>query len=474
LQLREGAAFGLEAYAADRARLLRWYKDEGYPDARVAAAIEPGPDGLGVTFLATPGPRVVVGRVRTARESRTRASVFDDAVVTPAAQPVRARDLDESRERLSESRAFRSVDLRLEPRQGDPGVRDVVVDVVERNGLDLEYGLRYVTGGTGQVGGAPTESDAGFQVGAGVEAINPFGWAHRTRFYGLIGPERRLLSARHDMASFFGRRWATQLFVFDDTAHVPEATQIGQRVVGATFQQTKRWRRPGGNRFQDRARMQWGYSYKWIEYIEVETRESLSGLRAGLLHTISGDSRDSITDPRRGVFWSLGTELSLRALGSDVDYAKLFGQLFLYTPLGRRVAWVQAYRVGVVPGDDPLLLLENRFMAGGASTVRGFAENGLGPRSPNDVALGGQAVIVFNQEVRLPIWRRLWGAVFYDAGNVFALAKEMDLGALRHSAGAGLRLMFPFGPVRFDWSHVLDPKEGERRSRWLFSIGHAF
>jgi outer membrane protein insertion porin family len=64
--------------------------------------------------------------------------------------------------------------------------------------------------------------------------------------------------------------------------------------------------------------------------------------------------------------------------------------------------------------------------------------------------------------------------VFYDAGNVFALASDMNLGALRHSAGAGLRLMFPFGPIRFDWSAVLDPQEGEARSRWLFSIGHAF
>jgi outer membrane protein assembly factor BamA len=34
--------------------------------------------------------------------------------------------------------------------------------------------------------------------------------------------------------------------------------------------------------------------------------------------------------------------------------------------------------------------------------------------------------------------------------------------------------MFPFGPVRFDWSGVINPQADETRSRWLFSIGHVF
>ena len=34
--------------------------------------------------------------------------------------------------------------------------------------------------------------------------------------------------------------------------------------------------------------------------------------------------------------------------------------------------------------------------------------------------------------------------------------------------------MFPFGPVRLDWSHVIDRQPGEKPSRFLFSIGHAF
>ena len=166
-----------------------------------------------------------------------------------------------------------------------------------------------------------------------------------------------------------------------------------------------------------------------MHYSDSTTGQALSGERAGLIHSLIGDTRDNLTDPHRGVFWSVGTELALQTLGSDVDYAKLYGQLYHYLPLGPHVVWAQGYRVGVTPGDDPLLLLEGRFHAGGASSVRGFEENTLGPQTGDGESLGGQAVAIFNQELRFPIVKKLWGGIFYDAGNVFALTSDLALGA---------------------------------------------
>ena len=70
--------------------------------------------------------------------------------------------------------------------------------------------------------------------------------------------------------------------------------------------------------------------------------------------------------------------------------------------------------------------------------------------------------------------KQVYGGVFYDTGNVWPLASDLDLGDLRSNVGGGVRVMFPFGPLRLDWAWVLDPMEGEQRSRWQFALGHAF
>jgi len=131
-------------------------------------------------------------------------------------------------------------------------------------------------------------------------------------------------------------------------------------------------------------------------------------------------------------------------------------------------------RLGVVPGKNPFLIIEDRFLAGGVYSVRGFPQFYLGPKNELGEPFGGQAVVIFNQELRFPLHKSLYGGVFYDTGNVFALAQQMSLKGLRHSAGLGLRYELPFGPIRFDWAYVLDPKPGENRYRFMFTIGHVF
>jgi outer membrane protein assembly factor BamA len=111
--------------------------------------------------------------------------------------------------------------------------------------------------------------------------------------------------------------------------------------------------------------------------------------------------------------------------------------------------------------------------------VRGFEQNALGPsvvipETGEQVYIGGQAVLVMNQELRFPIYKLLHGGVFYDVGNVFPRVKDLRISDLRHSAGGGLRLVFSFGAVRLDWARLLDVRSGETPSRLHFSFGYAF
>jgi outer membrane translocation and assembly module TamA len=123
-----------------------------------------------------------------------------------------------------------------------------------------------------------------------------------------------------------------------------------------------------------------------------------------------------------------------------------------------------------------------RFFTGGDTSVRGFARDSLGDvgtLDPNGFPTGGHALTVLNAELRAPLWRELGGVVFVDAGNVFRRVADVDLGALRASAGFGFRYKSPVGPVRVDFGFRLGnrrgvPDQSEPKYAIHFSIGQAF
>ena len=104
------------------------------------------------------------------------------------------------------------------------------------------------------------------------------------------------------------------------------------------------------------------------------------------------DTRDDLLDPSRGLFLSLSSDLSARAIGSEVGFVKTFGQAFQYfrLPLRRRIILATAERIGLAHGfprtvttvDETGVTVtqtvqdlpaSERFFAGGDTTVRGFS-----------------------------------------------------------------------------------------------------
>ncbi|MFN8090769.1 MAG: BamA/TamA family outer membrane protein [Vicinamibacteria bacterium] len=484
LRLRGGQPFDVEAYLADRDAIAAWYREEGWMEARVRGVLEPRGGDVDVSFAAEPGPRPRRGEVRIASRGRTRdAMVLRQVEVAPGAV-IRPQELSQTRARLSEMDVFTSVDVRPVPVAGQPDVRDLVVSYVERPDVTLEYGLRYdVPQSNGSSDAASAPSQGRLQAAAGFELANPFGLGWRLKGYTLQTTNLHNYRLGVESSTFLGLRLRTQLLFFDETDNESLiAASFASKVRGFSLQQTRTLLRDtGSRRWHDRLRLQWGYTRKDIQYSEdVGSDVLVAGRRAYLSASLIGDWRDSLTDPRRGLFWTATAEMSRRYLGSDVDYVRLYGQLFTYVPLAKRLVWASGYRAGVVPGDDPFYLLENRFQSGGPTTVRGFRQNGLGPQFDESEGFGGQGVLVLNQELRFPLWKQLHGGVFWDAGNTWLLASEFSLRDLRHTVGGGLRLMLPFGPIRVEYGFILDRRKNsdgtyvEPLGRFVFGLGHAF
>jgi outer membrane protein assembly factor BamA len=205
------------------------------------------------------------------------------------------------------------------------------------------------------------------------------------------------------------------------------------------------------------------------------------------------DTRDDPLDPTSGYIASMQGDLSARAIGSEVGFVKGFVQGFLYRriPPTGRVVFAAGARLGLASGfgfqtqgtaGEPDLPASERFYAGGSTTVRGYALDRLGDDATIDAdgfPTGGNALVIFNAELRFPVWHSFGGVLFVDAGNVFAQTGDLDLGRIKGSTGAGLRYRSPIGPIRVDVGVKLDPRrfsDGRREGRWEvhISLGQAF
>jgi len=109
--------------------------------------------------------------------------------------------------------------------------------------------------------------------------------------------------------------------------------------------------------------------------------------------------------------------------------------------------------------------------------MRGFEQDMLGPLTTLKGGIvrpiGGEALLLFNNEIRFPIFGILHGVGFLDIGNVYRRISDFDFN-VRKSAGVGLRLKIKFIPLRVDYGFKLDRRPLESRGAFFFSIGQAF
>ncbi len=451
----EGRPFNLSDFIHDRSALANLYRREGFSQARIESQFERRDQDLKIIFQIEEGLRSRVGNVKVVGNRRTRTSTIARELVFKKGDPVRISDFTQSQRRLYELGVFRSVDVRIEPTDTRVSESDVIVEVSELSELAFNYGVRF-------------EAESGLELVTETQAPNLFGGAQHASLTTRWSSKGSLVRTTFRTPYLSGHRLDTDLLFAWET---DEEDFADTRSWSFTFQQTRR--------LKERLGAQWSSTFKRTHTTgKVFTGPfsfDFTADRAIFTASLFQDTRNSVLSPRRGRFWNLTFQAAPGALGSDIRFAKLFGQLYAFWPLSGEVVWASSYRIGLAQGLGQVLLPEDRFRAGGGTTVRGFAQDDLGPVDPvADTNIGGEALVVLNQEIRFPVYRWVGGVAFYDAGNVFLDLADFNPINLRHSAGFGLRVDAPFGMLRLDWARVLDRQPWEKANRFWFTFGHAF
>jgi len=105
--------------------------------------------------------------------------------------------------------------------------------------------------------------------------------------------------------------------------------------------------------------------------------------------------------------------------------------------------------------------------------VRGFSFRGISPRSgPEDDRVGGDFSITGSAELSFPVvGETLRGVVFTDVGDV---EDSFQLGTIRWSVGAGIRLVLPIlgqVPIAIDFAYPITKDSQDDTQYISFSLG---
>jgi outer membrane protein insertion porin family len=513
---RPGTPFYAPNVAADRDAIGVLYLDHGYESVRVTPRVTRSPDGshANVAFQIDEGPQTIVDHILIVGNTRTDPKVIEREVLLQPGKPLSYSARVESQRRLAALGLFRRVQITEIP-HGAPGSRDVVITVEESLRTTIGYG-----------GGAQIDRLLRADEPGG-EARDVYEFAPR----GFFEIGRRNVGGKNRSLNLYARLSLrpnidpadTNPFGFSEyrvvgTYREPQAFSgfgdlTGTAAVEQGVRTTFNFARKGvnGELLRKltpilRGSLRYSFSTTHVFDEQLTDQEKLTIDRvfpqvrlSEFSAAVARDTRDDILEPQKGTLLSVDGTLAARALGSQVGFTKGLVEGFFYRGLGRphmvlaggaRLGLASPFRqvVTTVQPDGTVttetiqdLPASERFFAGGDSTVRGYALDSVG--APNTISaegfpIGGNALVILNLELRVPVWRDVGGAVFVDGGNVFARASEVDLSNLLGSTGFGLRYRSPIGPIRVDLGFKMERRviggQLEPRTALHFSIGQAF
>jgi outer membrane protein insertion porin family len=457
-----------------RRRVEDFYRKEGFNNAEVELQPSIAPDDkVSLTFSVIEGTQQVLQSVDISGNEITKQKVLTQALKFELGKPV---DLDEwakARKRLYDTNVFRLVDLQSIP-VGDPvnGVQQVkaVVKVEEYPAWAVRYGFQFEGERQAQLDEFTNTRNAG--VVGELRTPNLLGRALSAGVYGMYQRDRRDATVFLGTSRLFGWAARSTLYGFFSRDRIRDATNTDILAIADRegFSMDQRWRPKG---FQ----IVYGYRFERNHTVDPDPSPfdplplDIVANIAKLSSAFVFDHRDDPINPRKGTFSSISFDNSAPWLGSDFKNRKLLMQQYLFAPMGRLVLASRA-QIGFALGRDPLALTD-RFRAGGGTSVRGYSEDSLGPRDTNGLPLGGDRLVILNQEARFHMFGWFNGVLFADAGNI--LAKGADWGGLKLGYGFGLRLDTPVGLLRGDIGFPQnDVNQSRRTMRWHFGFGHIF
>ena len=458
----------------------------GYPFARVTPRGDRnfGNQTIGVSYLVDQGERAYVERIEIRGNTRTRDYVIRREFDFSEGDAFNQTMISRAKRRLEALGYFTTVNISTT--QGSaPDRVVVVVDVEDQPTGSFGIGAGYSAGGDGLI------------LEASIEEKNFLGRGQFIRV--AVGggfDEARSYTLSFTEPYFLGYRLAAGFDLFKSQSSSEDYYDYDEQ--GVTLRVTAPITEDLATTFR--------YSYKELNYdgdgdwddegdpsdlsddnLSAPYRDLVEQgdfVQSSISQTLTYNTLDSTTLAREGIYATLTHEYA--GLGGDSEFYKISGRARYFHLLSDEADIIGSVSVGGghVIGTGDSLNVFDQFMIGGRQ-VRGFENNGIGPRMPNGDAIGGTTYFTASAEATFPMPGfpedfGLRGAVFADAGTLYGNDVDNSAGvegtdmSWRASVGAGLQWASPFGSIRIDYAVPVVKEDFDEEQQFRFSMANQF
>ncbi|WP_245303496.1 outer membrane protein assembly factor BamA [Pseudorhodoplanes sinuspersici] len=504
LKAKPGATYNAEAVEKSVEALSVEVARRGYP----FAVVRPRGDRdfqtrkINLVFTVDEGPRAYIERIQIRGNTRTRDYVIRREFDLAEGDAYNRALIDRAERRLKNLNYFKSVKITNEP--GSSPDRVVVNVEVE----EMSTGEFSISGGYSTQDGWLGEVSVGERnlLGRGQAARASVQYGQRARGFELSFVEPYFLDYRLALGlDFFAKETNGQEYTSYDTQTIGGAVRLGFELREDLTLQLRY------SLYQQELSLQDGYSncfatVPWIPSAKpkdcndinivpsLPVRLSLD--QGAVLTSLAGysliyNTLDNNRNPTQGIRAELKQELA--GLGGDVNFIRSTGDVRFYHEVVPDYIALLRLQAGNITGWGGKDLRFIDMFQGGPNLVRGFRQNGFGPRDLTDWtthdALGGTNYWAASLELQIPLYFvpkdvGIRAAIFADAGSVWnykgptAVPGETmtfsDTNAVRSSVGAGLVWDSPFGPLRFDYAIPLTKQSYDIVQEFRFGGGTRF
>lgn len=454
VRVTSGEIYSRETVRRDILALTEAYADKGYAFADIVPTVSLDQQTrlVNLSFTTRPGPRVYIGRIDIIGNERTQDRVIRRELRLDEGELYSSSKLRRSRQRLNNLQYFEEVNI--DTRAG-----------AEDDMLDLEVQLRERA--TGQFSaGLGFSSVENVIFTASVVQNNLFGRGQSLSAHAHIGGISQDFSLSFREPWLYGRPIGLGASIFN---RAEDFQTFDVNRTGASLSL--------GRAIGEFTRLSAAYRYEVLDIsnLSVNASELLQqsqgeSTTSSVTPSIVRDSRDNVFNPSEGSTNSF--EIQLAGLGGDNRYYRAVGNSTWYFALPAEMTGFVRGRFGFGDGfGDRTLPASERFFLGGVTTIRGFEFRDIGPEDDAGNPLGGTSFVQFNIEIGRSLGSVLRVVAFVDVGNVYGPDHDFDIGSLRRSAGLGIRIVTPIGPIRLDYGFKLDKKPDESAGRLGFLLG---